>query len=209
MRITDITRQKRDGYFSIFVDGEFRFSLTDLVLSQSGLRVGQEMSEPDVETWRKKSGESKALGFGYRYLASRARSVVELERYLGRKDFESTEIQYAVTRLTEEGLLGDQRFASDWVDMRQRTSPRSRSRLTAELRQKGISSEAIDEALAPLAGDQVQTITELVVRRRLQTKYAGQQDRLVAYLSRQGFGYSDVRKALESLDVGDAEQMVE
>ena len=112
-------------------------------------------------------------------------------------------------RLTEEGLLGDQKFAQDWVDMRQRTAPRSRQRLIAELRQKGLSSEAIEQATAPLAGDQSQTVRELIERKRLRTKYAGQTERLVAYLSRQGFGYSDIRRALESLDVGDTEQVVQ
>ena len=205
MRITDIKRQKRDGYYSVFVDDEFRFSLTDLALSSGGLRVGQELTEADVEAWRKQSGESKALGYGYRYLASRARSSSELGAYLRRKGFEPTEIAYVIKRFTEERLIGDEQFAKDWVDMRQRSSPRSKQRLTAELRQKGLSSGDIDDALVLLDANQTTTITRIIESKRLGDKYRNEPSKLVAYLARQGFGYSDIKNAINSLNIGDTD----
>ncbi len=207
MRITDIKRQNRDGYYSVFLDDEFRFSLTDLALSSGGLRVGRELTEADVEAWRKQSGESKALGYGYRYLASRARSASELGSYLRRKGFEPTEIEYVTKRLMEERLISDEQFAKDWVDMRQRTSPRSKQRLTAELRKKGLSTENIDEALVVVAGDQIITIARIVENKRLRDKYKNEPSKLVAYLARQGFGYSDITNAINLLNIGDPDEM--
>ena len=138
MLITKISRQKRDGYFSVFIDGEYQFSLTDLTLSGSGLREGTTITEVDLAHWRQVSAIGKALSVAYRYSAARARSRQEVVRYLVGKQFEAGEIEQVVARLEAEGLIGDAKFARDWVDLRTRTSPRGSRLLRRELRGEEI-----------------------------------------------------------------------
>jgi len=71
--VTDIKRQRRVGStrFNILLDGEYAFALSDLELSNSGLRVGQELSAHEVEEFRGQAGEAKAYTLALRFLEIR------------------------------------------------------------------------------------------------------------------------------------------
>ncbi len=53
-----------------------------------------------------------------------------------------------IQRLKENGFLGDEQFARDWVENRSTFRPRSKRMLAMELRQKGVAEEEIQQALA-------------------------------------------------------------
>ena len=83
-----------------------------------------------------------------RFLSARDRSVREVRKHLRAKGWEAAACDRAVERLQAEGYLDDHAFARRWVDMRCRTSPRSRLAVIQELKQKGVLREAIDAAVA-------------------------------------------------------------
>ena len=194
--ITDITRQrKRVERYSIFVDGAYRFSLSDLELSNSGLVIGQELSPVEVERWEGDSEVSKALGRTYDLLARRPRSQHELERYLKTKDYPETVIRRVAERLTEQGLLDDLAFARQWVS--ERGSSRSRHQLTQELRLKGIESATIEMALDELTGETERAAVRRLVEKRLRSSRPPDRQALTRYLSTKGFNYGLIKAVLE------------
>jgi regulatory protein len=196
MLITKISRQKRDGYFSVFIDSEYQFSLTDLTLSGSGLREGTTMTEDDLAHWRQVSAIGKALSAAYRYSAARARSRQEVVRYLVGKQFEAGEIEQVVARLEAEGLIGDAKFARDWVDLRTRTSPRGSRLLRQELGSKGVDKQTIELATATDREAEISSAKSLIVQKRLVQKYSGQEQKLIAFMMRRGYDYSVIVAAL-------------
>jgi regulatory protein len=202
-RITNIARQKkREQLYSIFIDDVFSFSLADLELSMSGLRVGQELTEQEVTDWRERSLLGKAVGRAQYYLSFRARTVHEVRKYLTEKDFDTEIVDSVTTKLTANGQLNDEQFALDWIRMRQGSTPRSKRELQNELRKVGVPADIIDialmEAEETATGD-VGAIVDLINKKRLRQRYP-EEKKLIEYLGRKGFGYHDIRAAFELLE---------
>lgn len=199
--VTDIRQQsRRTDRYSIYLDKRYAFSLSDLELSSSGLRRGRELSDEDVEYWRRQSGEGKAYDAALKYLGYRARSVREINDHLRRKGYEAEVIEGIIGRLVENRFLDDALFAEQWVKERQSLRPRSRRALEQELMQKGVSREIIQDALTSIGEEgHEQMLNDLIAKKRRQVRYQDD-EKLMAYLARQGFGYDQIKKALTRLD---------
>lgn len=196
--ISDIKPGRRAGRYSIYVDGKYVFSLGDLELSSSGLKIGQPLSDQEIEDWKTTAVQAKARDQAFGYLAIRFRSMREMAQYLQRKGYEPTEVVATQEYLQELGYLDDNTFAKAWVEYRQNVSPRSRMQLAGELRAKGIASDIIDETLQSLdPDDQKMALSELVARKRC--LYPDDQ-KLINYLARRGFSISLIREVLREAD---------
>jgi regulatory protein len=80
MKVTEIKAQiKRAGRFSIFVDGKYSFSLSDLALLEQKVYVGQEVEASDVMKLKQISSDDKLYGNTLHYLAMRPRSEWEIQ----------------------------------------------------------------------------------------------------------------------------------
>jgi regulatory protein len=198
--ITDIRGQKRaQARYSIYLDNTYSFSLTDLELSTSGLRVGQSLTPDEVSRWQQQSVDGKAYQVALRYLGYRPRSQREVRDQLARKDYDSAAIERTLERLEEHGLIDDQAFAEAWVASRQALKPRSRYVLEQELAQNGVAREVAQAAVANIgeSGHQ-QMLDTVITKKRKQVRY--QDPRLLTeYLARQGFKYDQIKEALSRL----------
>lgn len=196
MKITDIKQQvKRADRYSIFVDEKYSFSLSELALLNSGLRIGKELSTDELEALKDTSKRDKAYNRTLSLLARRARSEWEIRDYLKRKDYEPEVTDEIVKRLYGNNLLDDVSFARMWVDNRRLLKKTSRRRLMQELKQKRISEDIIGQVLEEDETDEVLVLRQLIERKRTQTRYQDEQ-KLMQYLIRQGFSYGDVKEAL-------------
>ena len=59
---------------------------------------------------------------------------------------------------------------------------------------------AIEQAIAGDETDELVLLRQLVAKKRQQTKYRDDNLKLMQYLARQGFNYSDIKAVLESVD---------
>lgn len=200
MKITDIKQQEKlKGRYSIFVDEKYAFSLSDTALLGAKLTVGQGLTQDELVAYKQMSTDDKLYGQVLRYLAIRSRSRWEIEAYFKRKNVSSETAGKIFTKLQELGLVDDKKFAKSWVENRRLLKPTSKRRLQLELKQKRISQDVIDEVLSEDETDETTVLRGLIVRKRRQTKYQDN-EKLMAYLSRQGFNYSDIKDALELED---------
>lgn len=196
MRITAIKQQvKRAGRYSIFVDEKYSFSLSELSLINSGLRIGREISDDELAKLKDTSRFDKAYNQALGLLARRARSRWELEQYLTRKGYESELQEQIFNKLSEYGYVDDEAFARSWVENRRLLKPISKRRLLQELKLKRISEDIINEVLSEDETVEQDVLRDLIVRKRRQTKY--QDDiKLMQYLIRQGYSYGDVKSVI-------------
>ncbi len=95
-----------------------------------------------------------------------------------------------VERLCERGYVDDRKFAAWYAENRFVKKGVSRKRLKMELMKKGIDKGIIDEVLG--GRDDEEEIRKMVARKR--AKYT--QEKLIAYLCRQGFSYDLVRQVV-------------
>jgi len=82
-----------------------------------------------------------------------------------------------------------------WAENRRQLKSASHRRITQELKVKRVSEDIIRSVLEADDHDDISMLGELVVRKRRQTRYQDDQ-KLLAYLIRQGYNYQDVKLAL-------------
>lgn len=198
MKITDIKQQvKRQGRYSIFVDSKYTFSLSENELIRSGIKVGREYTEDELEELKNTAVLDKAYMRSLDLLSRRARSEWEIRDYLKRKDYEMEVIEEIVNRLNQSGYIDDLAFAKSWINSRRMLKSSSKRKLRMELKQKRLGEEVINQALVEDETNEVDVLKDLIEKKRSQTRYQDQQ-KLMQYLSRQGFKYDDIKSLLEN-----------
>ncbi len=159
-----------------------------------GLHKDQEIEPKELEKLKKNSQIGKAYDRTIRLISMRPRSQWEIEDYLKRKGYDEDVTRSVLAKLAKLELVDDTKFAQQWVQWRLNSSNRSRRQLYAELLQKRIDRELIEEVLAELDPE-----TELAQIRALIERKARQypdRQKLMAFLARKGFSYDLIKQAL-------------
>jgi regulatory protein len=196
MRITDIKQQvKRQDRYSIFIDNKYSFALSENGLLTQGLKIGVELSEEKLGIIKDNAVIDKGIYRVLDLISRRPRSKWEVEDYLKRKDYKPEEINKIVESIDERGYINDLDFAKRWVESRRLLKPISKRKLTMELRQKRVVEDFIKQVLEDDQTDEQEVIKKLIDKKRRQTRYQDNQ-KLIAYLARQGFSYSDIKDVL-------------
>lgn len=203
-QVTDIQAQKkREGYYSVFLDEKYTFSLSELDLSTSGLKVGQILSQARLEELQKLSELSKIYSRAIYYLRYGPRTVRQMQQYLVRKvGFDEEDVLPVLQKLQDENYLGDAAYAQSYIYARQIGRPRSKRQLSGELRQKGVPSDIIDECLSSIDADDQKLAVNVILRKKIALSKFKDQQKLIEYMLRQGFTYSLVKEVLAEINSG-------
>jgi regulatory protein len=205
------------GRFAVLVDGEEAAVLSLEAIERLQLAVGRSVADKR-EAIHLEVARLRTYDRALNLLAFRARSSTELARSLARKGDEPATIEWAITRLREQGLLDDAAFARAFTRARVMGAKHSRRRVEQELARRGVSrsvgAEAIDSVLAEEGVDQRAVVLE-AARKKLRSLAsldpAVRRRRLYAYLARRGYELDDIREAMSAVgsdtsgaDEGDA-----
>ena len=208
MKITAISVQVRDkSRVNVSVDGRYRFSLDILQVADLGIRIGKEYTEEELIALEEESQFGKLYTRALEYALVRPRSRREIEQYLYRKTRATRRkdgtikegVSVALTervfkRLDEKGYINDDKFARFWVENRNVRKGSSLRKLRSELSAKGVNAAIIDEVIADTDRSDENEIDKIIEKKY--QRYDDQQ-KLMAYLARQGFGYDDIKEAIE------------
>jgi regulatory protein len=125
-----------------------------------------------------------------RQLAVRPHTRAELATALRRRGVAEDVAAEVLDRYDEVGLIDDAAFARAWVTSRHHGRGLARRALAGELRQRGVDSELVGEALAEVDGETEAATARALVERKLRT-VSGRPDavfrRLVGLLARKGY----------------------
>lgn len=200
-RVTAIGEGKRrKRRVNIFLDDKFALSLEAKLALKEGLRVGQELSEGDIEALASAELSQRCLDAALHYLSYRPRSQAELRERLARRGFDEANIAAALARLKEQGLVDDLAFAQFWKENRQSFRPRSRWLVRRELKQKGVADDVIDQVVNDIDdGESAYQAAMAKANSLPAADYESFRKRLGGYLKRRGFGYGVINNTLKKL----------
>ncbi len=183
-------------------------------------RVGLGLGDPLTPTLRHHiedaDQEIRVREAALSLLSHRALTRAELGRKLRVKGFRPARVAACLDRLEARGLLDDSAVASAFVRDRLRHRPRGRTRLTAELRSKGVPADLAGHVVDTVLDEEHTTELELAARAArawikrqpepvISALAAGDRSpeamrarrRLYGYLGRRGFGGSALTRAME------------
>jgi regulatory protein len=139
-------------------------------------------------------------------LAARPYSTQSLRRKLVQKEYASDEVESAIARLTENGLLDDARYAEQYARSKILSTGASKRRLQQELYRKGIKGEAATTAIANVI--EYEKIDPAAMIERVAKKKLAQlgdleplvlRRRLFAFLARRGYDLDDIKSVVARL----------
>jgi regulatory protein len=199
MKVTALRVQARSkSRVNVYLDGKFAFGVAKIVAAR--LAIGQELDEAAIARLRGADDVEQVYERALKFLAPRPRSEDEVRRRLKQRAVEPGIVDSVVERLRRAGLLDDQAFANYWVENRASFRPRSRRALRAELRQKGLSEEAVRAALE--TADDSSTASTVAAQRARRLAGLPRDEfrrKLGEFLARRGFGYDVIEPVVNRL----------
>lgn len=214
MRVTAFTEQKNSpNRINVMVDGKYRFSLDVFQIADLGIKVGAEYSEDQLLGFETESQFGKLYARALEYCLMRPHSGKEVRDYLFRKTLSrktknkrtgelktvegvsETVTERVFKRLSEKGYIDDDRFARFWIENRNQRKGTSIRKLQAELTSKGVSRSIVDRLIAESDRNDSDELSKVIAKKA--HRY-DDQAKLIHYLARQGFGYDDIKQALDN-----------
>ena len=196
MRITAIKQQvKNHSRYSVYIDDTFSFGIGESALIESGIKSGQEITAAELSAFKDSAELDNAYNKTLNLIARRLRSEWEIRQYLQTKKFEPEQIDQVVARLYARQWLDDSAFARMWVENRRSLKSASARRIMQELKAKHVKEEIIRQVLEEDRHEDNAVLQNLIERKRKQTRYQDDQ-KLMAYLVRQGYNYQDIKNAM-------------
>ena len=132
-------------------------------------------------------------------LARRAHGSQELTTKLKLRDYPADEIEKAIQRLFEAGLLDDEAFAQKLVAELFCRRGYGYHAVVMRLRQKGLTAELCERVskqfFTELDEDELQAVMLKVIKRR--RAHEKDKNRLFSWLKRRGFRSDEITRALQ------------
>ncbi len=179
----------------ISVDGEYVLTVDEGYFVCLRLKNGQEISEEEFLSLSEKINHRRAYNAAVSLLARRDHSEKELFRKLCEKGY-AEGAETALERLKNEGYVDDLRFAVSFSNELIRLKHYGKRRVEQELYKKGVSRDDISEALCAVKFEE-DALHELIRRKYIfKIKDDKSRQKTIAALMRLGYGYSEIKEAL-------------
>ncbi len=203
-------QKKKKERFNVFVDGKFRFGLDAGALVKSRLKIGQKISEKEIEKLIFENETNKLVEKALHFLSFRPRSESEVRKRLKSKTLHSSffihhspdeVIDTVFQRVKRLGYINDEEFTKWWVEQRQTHSPRGARLIKSELYQKGISQEIMDKVLPEDEEGEIERALKAAKKklRAYDLKSRESRQKMSQYLARRGFDWEVIKETLNRL----------
>jgi regulatory protein len=156
-----------------------------------------------MDKTEQEEGLNKAKTIVYRLLNIRLRSERELHEKLASQKLPNSIIEQALRYFKDLDLVDDRQFAQQWTTSRLK-KPFGLNRIRIELKQKGIPTAIIQEALKEASQDYNELATAVKLAQHRVGKYKNIEpekvrQRVYGYLQRRGFNTGTIVKAIETI----------
>lgn len=201
-------RQGRQNKIHILVDGEYIWTIdAEYWFSCPYCRITRIEEGEQAEKFKEDIGSRCAYIAGLRSLSYGDSSRKNLRDKLITKGHRREYVEIALDRLEDYGFINDLRFARNLRDKLSSSKHMSKAGIKQELYRKGVDRETIDTVLAEFEIDPGEEIEALLSGKY--SKYLGDEKgrkKTAAALQRLGYGWSDIKSALEKYDRGIEEE---
>lgn len=206
-KITNIEQQKKNkSRFSVYVDDVYAFGISEdtMMNYRKKLKVGEEIEPSFIEDVLATEEAQKAFDNAVRLLSFRSRSEKELRTRLTQKGFEENWIDKAIEKLKYYGYLSDESFARMFAKDRQNVKKLGSRGIKAELKQKGVDNEIIDEVIEEICSDEKEleqaiALCEKKYRTIGKDPLPKQKQKLLQFLVRKGYSFDIAGKAIAAV----------
>ncbi len=199
VKITDVCVQKKNEMrVSVFVDGEYMFSLDAADAALRGIKTGRELSQREIDNLIMDSEYTKARDYALSILSRKAISSKSLGDKLSEKGYTPIVIPEIIRELTELGYIDDMAYARMYMEVCLEKMWGSR-KISYEMKQKGIPCDIIDELLEEYSdSERTEEMAKIIL-----SKYSNDdihdiktRAKITRYFAARGFDFSKIDAAI-------------
>ncbi|MBQ7638348.1 MAG: regulatory protein RecX [Clostridia bacterium] len=186
----------KSGRINVHADGEYYFTVPALIWYASPISGKTQADEEELMELKAAADEHDAYEKALRLLSIRAHAAKELKTKL-RQKYPEQACESAINRLSENGLIDDEKFASAYADELLRRKNYSPERIVNELIYRGIDRETAKNAANSLDIDKKQGIINIINKARLPEEPTKKDvDRLMRRLLSAGYTMREIREVI-------------
>jgi len=146
--ITNIIQNKKNKkFFSVYIDNNFKFSLTSADLNYLALKVGEEISEEKLKYLESEYLLQKAREYVYNLISKKTYTERALIEKLKSKNFSENIINQITNELKNYKYLNDEEFIYEYARAKIEEKPMGKYRLKQELFNKKFDENLIKECI--------------------------------------------------------------
>lgn len=205
MKITKIEVQKKNkNRVNLYIDDNFKCGLSLETILKNHLKVGQEISQNELQYFKCDSEKEVALNKALGYIAKYQKSEKELKKYLKDKEFDDEVVDFVAEKLKSYGFVDDKIFATNFVKCK--TKNQGKRKISSMLKQKGVDENIVEEIVSEYACDVEQI--GLVAQKYLKNKPLDLKTKQKAYryLSSRGYLSEDISSCLNKIFKGENDE---
>jgi regulatory protein len=199
-KITKLERQKHDpARVSVFVDGEYSFSVSDELIIEYNVSSGKDASSLPLDVIMREDEYKRCISAAFKHASVSEKTEKQMRDFLLRKEFSPQAIDKTIARLKELDYINDLNYA---VQLAGHSSSGVRA-LKYKLRSKGVSESDINAALENET-EEMQIEKALKLAKKQIDKYLKyplyeRKRRLNGYLLNHGFDFDVAAQVIEKL----------
>ncbi len=208
MTITKIKKVGNKNYYQIYADEKWAGTFLDEILVKYKIKTNSVFDELQFSKIKQENDEKVSFDMAVGYLERYVVSEKGLKDYLKKKGFDEKTIKKCVAKLHEYGFIDDEKFAKNYFET---LSSRNGKRAIAnKLKQKGVSSEIIDNLLSGVEeDDEIEKATILAEKfAKNRQKDLKNKQKCLAHLIYKGYDYSVAQKVTNKIFTGDENDWV-
>ena len=148
----------------------------------------------------RQKGACSCYNRAVRLLAAAEHCTQGLERKLLARGYGEEDVAQTLTRLTEENILNDSRFAELWIEFRQRRKNEGARLLAAGLLRRGVGRETAEEAVRAASRTAGYEAALARAREKILAEGCEEEAGVTARLLRKGFSAGEIRRHREAAE---------
>lgn len=196
-------QQNNEQRCSIFVDGEFLLGIEAELVYEFNLEKGETLTKETLNQLLDQEELLQAKQAAFNLLSYRQRSKQELKERLLKKDYHITVVEQVVNILKRLDYLDDKEFARSWIKDRI-VKGYGPYRIRKQLKEKGVSSDIIEEGLAEEYDSQLEydLASDLAAKKKSRyqdQEYQERKYKLSKVLERKGFSFEIINAVVDDL----------
>lgn len=145
--ITIVKIKKGNDTIDVDLDNGEVLKIPFHIMGMFSLEAGRSVDSTEYAQLREESQRYRCKAMALDYLAICPRTALEMERYLGKKKFDTPLVREVVDGLRDAGYIDDADYAARFISNKLNRKLVGKKLLSSELQKKGVSRAIINQAL--------------------------------------------------------------
>lgn len=198
MKITEISVQKNNPQrVNVYVDGEYAFSLDDVDMVTMGVKVGNEITDAQIESFLFESQYGKAKAKALDILSRRSVSGFMLKEELLKKGYDELVAERVKEELEELGYIDDKSYTLLFFEYAE-SKVWGKKKIFYELSKKGIDNNILKDAIEEFKLPDAEDIANVIKQRYKNEDLSDYKVRqkIMRFFASRGFEFSQIEDGI-------------